>query len=60
VYASTRHTNVAKRRCSLLGLADRDIDLLKGVDCDILTQGLIGLTEYSCHQDISSFLEAQL
>jgi hypothetical protein len=24
-----------------LGLTDEDVDLLKGVDCDILTQGLI-------------------
>jgi hypothetical protein len=32
----------------------------KGVDCDILTQGLIGLIEYSYHQGISSFLKAQL
>jgi hypothetical protein len=30
------------------------------VDCDILTQGLIGLIEYSYHQGISSFLEAHL
>jgi hypothetical protein len=28
--------------------------------CDILTQGLIGLIEYSYHQGIPSFLEAQL
>jgi hypothetical protein len=31
-----------------------------GVSCDILTQGLIGLIEYSYHQGIPSFLEAQL
>jgi hypothetical protein len=30
----------------------------KGIDCDILAQGLIGLIEYSYHQDIPSFLEA--
>jgi hypothetical protein len=30
------------------------------VDCDILTQGIIGLIEYSYHQGIPSFLEAQL
>jgi hypothetical protein len=30
------------------------------VDCDILTQDLIGLIEYSYHQDIPSFLEAHL
>jgi hypothetical protein len=28
--------------------------------CDILAQGLIGLIEYSYHQVIPSFLEAQL
>jgi hypothetical protein len=28
-----------------LGLIDGDIDLLRGVDCDILAQGLIGLIE---------------
>jgi hypothetical protein len=30
------------------------------VDCDILTQGLIGLIEYLYHQGIASFPEAQL
>jgi hypothetical protein len=29
-----------------LGLTDGDVGLLRGVDCDILTQGLIGLIEY--------------
>jgi hypothetical protein len=43
-----------------LGLTDEDVDLLRGVDCDITTQGLIGLIEYSYHQGIPSFLEAQL
>jgi hypothetical protein len=33
---------------------------VKGVDCDILTQGLIGLIEYSYHQSIPSFSEAHL
>jgi hypothetical protein len=28
--------------------------------CDILTQGLIGLIEYSYHQGISSFLKTHL
>jgi hypothetical protein len=28
--------------------------------CDIMSQGLIGLREYSYHQGIPSFLEAQL
>jgi hypothetical protein len=32
-----------------LGLTDEDVGLLRGVDCDILTQGLIGLIEYSYH-----------
>jgi hypothetical protein len=43
-----------------LGLTDEDVDLLRGVDCDIMTQGLIGLIEYSYHQGISSFLETHL
>jgi hypothetical protein len=37
-----------------------DIGLLRGVDCDILTQGFIGLIEYSYYQGIPSFLEAYL
>jgi hypothetical protein len=32
----------------------------KGVDCDILAQGLIGLIEYSYHQGIPSFSKAHL
>jgi hypothetical protein len=32
-----------------LGLTDGDIGLLRGVDCEILAQGLIGLIEYSYH-----------
>jgi hypothetical protein len=43
-----------------LGLTDEDVGLLRGVDCDILTQGLIRLIEYSYHQGIPSFLEPQL
>jgi hypothetical protein len=43
-----------------LELTDEDVGLLRGVDCDILTQGLIGLIEYSYHQSIHSFLEARL
>jgi hypothetical protein len=43
-----------------LGLTDWDVGLLRGVDCDILAQGLIGLIEYSYHQGIPYFLEAQL
>jgi hypothetical protein len=43
-----------------LWLTDGDVSLLKGVDCDILTQDLIELIDYSYHQGIPSFLEAQL
>jgi hypothetical protein len=43
-----------------LGLTDEDVDILRVVDCDILTQGLIGLIEYSYHQGIPYFLEARL
>jgi hypothetical protein len=41
-----------------LGLTDGDVGLLREVDYDILTQDLIGLIEYSYHQDIPSFLVA--
>jgi hypothetical protein len=40
------------------GLTDRDVNLLRGVNCDILAQGLIGLIEYLYHQGIPSFPEA--
>jgi hypothetical protein len=43
-----------------LGLPDEDVDLLRGVDCDIRTQDLIGLIEYSYHQGIPYFSEAHL
>jgi hypothetical protein len=43
-----------------LGLTDEDVGFLRGVDCNILTQGLIGLIEYSYHQGIPSLLEAHL
>jgi hypothetical protein len=43
-----------------LGLTDEGVSILGGVDCGILTQSLIGLIEYSYHQGIPSFLEAQL
>jgi hypothetical protein len=43
-----------------LGLTDEDVGLLRGVDCDILSESLIGLTEYSYHQGIPSFLEVHL
>jgi hypothetical protein len=43
-----------------LVLTDGDVGLLRRVDCDILTQGLIGLIESSYHQGIPSFPEVQL
>jgi hypothetical protein len=43
-----------------LGLPDEDVGLLRGVDCDIRTQDLIGLIEYSYHQGIPYFSEAHL
>jgi hypothetical protein len=43
-----------------LRLTDEDTSLLRGVDYDILAQGLIGLIEYSYHQGIPSFSEAHL
>jgi hypothetical protein len=43
-----------------LGLTDEDVGLLRGVDCDILTNDLIGLIEYSYHQGIPSFSKLQL
>jgi hypothetical protein len=43
-----------------LRLTDEDVGLLRGVDCDLLTQGLIGLIEYSYHQGIPSFPKGHL
>jgi hypothetical protein len=43
-----------------LGLTDGEIGLLRGVDCNIMAQSLIGLIEYSYHQDIPSFLKDHL
>jgi hypothetical protein len=43
-----------------LRLTDEDVGLLRGVDCDILAQGLIGLIEYSYLRGIPSFSEAHL
>jgi hypothetical protein len=51
---------VAKRGCYWLGVDRRGCRSSKGVDCDILAQGLIGLIEYSYHQGIPSFLKAHL
>jgi hypothetical protein len=45
----TRCTYVAKRGCSWLGVDRWGHRSSKGVDCDILAQGLIGLIEYSYH-----------
>jgi hypothetical protein len=54
-------------RCSAEPLATTVVSLFPRLDkehkeksCDILTQGLIGLIEYSYHQSIPSFLEAHL
>jgi hypothetical protein len=43
-----------------LGLTDEDVNLLRGVDCDILAQGLIKLIKYPYQQDASCFSEAYL
>jgi hypothetical protein len=51
---------VIKMGRSWLGLTNGNVDLLRGVDYDIMTQDLIGLIEQSYHQDISSFSEDQL
>jgi hypothetical protein len=60
-YDGTRHTDVAKRGGSWIGVDRRGRRSSKGgVDCDILAQGLIGLIEYSYQQDAYSFSEAYL
>jgi hypothetical protein len=51
---------VVKRGCLWLGVDQCGRQSFKGMDCDILTQRLIGLIEYSYHEGISSFLKAQL
>jgi hypothetical protein len=43
-----------------LVLTDEDVGLLRGVDCDILAQGLIRLIEYSYHRGILYFSEVHL
>jgi hypothetical protein len=53
-------TDVAKRGRSCLGVDRQGRRSFKGVNCDILTQGLIGLIEYSYHQGIPSFPKAHL
>jgi hypothetical protein len=61
MYASTcGRMDVTKGRHSWLRVDRRGCRSSKGVDCDILAQGLIGLIEYSYHQDIHSFPEACL
>jgi hypothetical protein len=49
VYANTGRIDMVKRVRSWLGVDQRECRSSKGVDCDILTQGLIGLIEYSYH-----------
>jgi hypothetical protein len=51
---------MVKRGRSWLEVDRRGRRSSKGVDYDILTQGLIGLIEYSYHQGIPSFPEAHL
>jgi hypothetical protein len=52
--------NMTKRGHSWLGFDRWRRRSSKGVDYDILTQGLIGLIGYPYHQGIPSFLEGQL
>ena len=51
---------MAKRGGSWIGVDRRGRLSSKGVDCDILAQGLIELIEYPYQQGSSSFLEAYL
>jgi hypothetical protein len=51
----TGRTDMTKGVVLGLGLTDKNVGLLSGVDCDILTQDLIGLIEYLYHQGVSSF-----
>jgi hypothetical protein len=48
-YVSTGRTDVIKRGRFWLGVDQRGYRSFKGVDCDILTQRLIGLIKYSYH-----------
>jgi hypothetical protein len=66
-YDGTRHTDVAKRGGSWIGVTHEDVSLLRGwiviswpLEWDILAQGLIELIEYSYQQGASSFSEAYL
>jgi hypothetical protein len=67
-YDDIRHTDVAKREGSWIGVDRREHRSSKGGwivlswpwDGDILVQGLIKLIEYPYQQGASSFLEAYL
>jgi hypothetical protein len=39
-YDDTRHTDAAKRGGSWIGVDHENVDLLRGVDCDILAPGM--------------------
>jgi hypothetical protein len=54
-YDDTRHTDVTKRKGSWIGVDRRGRQSSKGVDCDILAQGLIELIEYPYQQGASFF-----
>jgi hypothetical protein len=60
VYPSTGCTDVARTGRSWLEVDRRGRRSSKGVNCDILAQGLIGLIEYSYRQGIPSFLKVHL
>jgi hypothetical protein len=59
-YDDTRHTDMAKRGGSWIEVDRRGRRSSKGVDCDILAQGLIELIEYLYKQGASSFSEAYI
>ena len=52
------HRRVPTGEVPGLGLIDEGVDLLRGDECDILAQGLIGLIEYSYQHGMPSFPEA--
>lgn len=52
------HGNVPRGEVPGLGLINEVVNLLRGDECDILAQGLIGLIEYSYQQVATSFPEA--
>jgi hypothetical protein len=49
---------VVKRGCFWLGVDQWGRQSFKEMDCDILTQSLIGLIEYSYHEGIFFFSES--